>query len=147
LKDERQNDELRISLLDSRRGHSICPHSFPHHASQIQVPCGAIVEALASDLTGGDSIHPDQTDMVTEIDIQQRKRELEEKQPCRKQKFETAENALLDLKKKNQVHKKKLTGVYLCKNCGNWHLTSIPKKKALYFKHNPGDFTGKTILV
>ncbi len=54
------------------------------------------------------------------------------KKICIKKSFHTEKNALKVLEKingKKEKHEKQLKQVYLCKDCGKYHLTSWTKKK------------------
>lgn len=50
---------------------------------------------------------------------------------CEKVSYSTRVNAKAALKRINKLHitERKLTDVYHCDRCGNWHLTSMDKRK------------------
>lgn len=72
--------------------------------------------------------------MLTEEQIKKRKELLLNKRKCPKAKFQTKEIAVHNLKRLNEKNHLGLTGVYLCTNCKNWHMTSTSKNRIIHFR-------------
>lgn len=69
-----------------------------------------------------------------------RKEYLLAKKDCQKVKFRSRAEAKSGMKRANRKHKNnpKFTGItdyYLCRNCGAWHLTSMPIEVSRNLNH------------